>query len=497
VTTDSISSRSTNALLWAVAGSGGKIAAQLLVQITLARILGPTAFGQFAILLSVVALGAVLANCGFGAALIQKKEISSPDVSLALGWTLTIATVIAVVICAMAPLLANLLGDDSLVWMLRGVAILLIPQTLSNLSNNLLQRDLHMKNIQIIHVVAYTVCFGGVATTLALLGWGGWSLVIAYAVQVIVTLAASYAICRHTLRPRLGGDRALIHFGLKSLITELTSWAMDNLDRLLIGRYWGLHSLGLYSVAFNLSKAPLGLVVYAVQNIAFTSSARLHGNVAAVRKGLQVVLAATALATVPLFAIVAFESDVVLHIVYGNKWISAAPYMTALALSIPLISLGSITAAVLRGTGAIGTELRIQATTAVLFFSVFVMLSGFSLAVAVWVVPAAYLVRLVLFLAVIHARLELRIVDLLLPFRGPLVLAAVGVGVAALMHDVPQAAVIGLGILPLLAACCAIALLMAFRYTWLLGAPLAATVRQSLFPRRLGSAMVWLHRDLK
>ncbi|MBW8370385.1 MAG: oligosaccharide flippase family protein [Thiobacillus sp.] len=492
--TDSISSRSTTALFWGAGGAVGKIAGQLLVQITLARILGPETFGQFAVVLSILSLGGVLADCGFGAALIQKKEISSADVSLALGWSLTIAIVIALVISLMAPFLANQFGDDSLVWMFTVSAFLIIPQAMGNLSTNLLQRDLHMRSIQIIHVFAYTVCFGGVATTLAILGWGGWSLIIAYAVQTAFKVVATYSICRHTLRPRLRGDRALIHFGLKSLANDLTNWSIDNLDRFLIGKFWGLYSLGLYSVAFNLSKAPLGVLIYAVQNIAFASAARLHGNVAAVRKGFQVVLAAMALATLPLFAIVAFESEVVLHIVYGDKWIKAAPYMTALALSIPLISLGSITAAILRGTGAIGTELRVQMVTAVVFFSGFIMLSGFSLAVAVWVVPAAYLVRLMLLLAMIRDRLELRMADMLAPFRGALVLAVAGVCVAALASGLPQATTIGMGVLPLLAGCCAIVLLLTFRFTWFLGAPLAAMVRAKFSAGRLGPAIAWLER---
>ena len=492
---DSISSRSTRALFWGAGGAAGRIAGQLLVQITLARILGPETFGQFAVLLSVLAFGLTLANCGFGAALIYKKEISTADVSLALGWSMTIAVVIAIAISLMAPFLANQFGDDSLVWMFRIIAILLIPQTLAILSTNLLQRDLNMKSIQIIHVFAYTICFGGVATTLAILGWGGWSLVIAYAVQVLFTLLASFAICRHTLRPRLRGDRALIHFGLKSLATELTNWSIDNLDRFLIGKFWGLYSLGLYSVAFNLSKAPSALMVYAVQNIAFASAARLQGNEPAVRKGFQVVLAAMALATLPLFAIVAFESTAVLHIVYGDKWIKAAPYMTALALSIPLISLGSITAGILRGTGAIGSEFRVQMVTAAVFFCGFVLLSGFSLGVAVWVVPVAYLVRLLLLLALIRNRLELPLSDLRAPFRGALVLTVAGVCVTALAHELPQVTAIAMGVLPFLAGCCSMLLLLAFRFTWFLGAPLAAMVRAKFSAGRLGPAIAWLERE--
>ena len=199
MSTSNISSRSTTALFWGTGGAVGKIAGQMLVQITLARMLGPETFGQFAILLSVLTLGGVLADCGFGAALIQRKEISNDDVSLALGWSLAIAIAIALLISLMAPFLAAQFGDDSLLLMFTVSAFLIIPQAMGNLSTNLLQRDLHMKSIQIIHVFAYIVCFGGVATTLAILGWGGWSLIIAYAVQTAFKVVATYAICRHTM----------------------------------------------------------------------------------------------------------------------------------------------------------------------------------------------------------------------------------------------------------------------------------------------------------
>ena len=208
-----------------MAGAVGKVAGQLLVQITLARILDPVAFGQYAAILAVFGLGYVLADGGFGSALVQKKEMSAADVSLALGWSLMFAGAMALLIILLAPLLAHQFGDASLEPMFRVCAILIPFQIVSNISSSLLRRDLHMKGIQIIQLIAYIVCFGGVATTLAIMGWGVWSLVGGFAAQTIFSLVATYSISRHTLRPRLKGDRTMIHFGVKSLATELTSWS--------------------------------------------------------------------------------------------------------------------------------------------------------------------------------------------------------------------------------------------------------------------------------
>jgi len=489
---NSVSSRSTVAILWGAGGAIGKIAGQLLIQITLARLLDPATFGQYAAVLAVFGLGYILADAGFGSALVQKKELDTADISLALGWSLLFSIAIVLAMVVLAPFLANQFGDASLEPVFQVCALLIPFQIVSNISSSLLRRDLHMRGIQIIHLIAYTLCFGGVATTLAILGWGVWSLVAGFAAQTLFSLVATYSIARHTLRPRLSGDKALIHFGLKSLANELTSWSMDNLDRFLVGKFWGVFSLGLYSVAFNLSKAPSGILMTAAQSVAFASAARLHGNPSAVRKGFLVVMAAIALATLPVFALVAFESETVLHIVYGAKWIDAAPYMTALALSIPLISMGTITAAILRGTGGVGTELSIVLISAAVLFASFLIMRDESLAVAIWAVPLAYLVRFLLLVAAIRKRLQLHLADLLAAFRGPVVLTLVGVSITALAHDLPHA--MAMGMLPPLAGCCAMLLLLVSGFKWFLGGPLSSMVREKFSAGRLGSAIAWLER---
>jgi O-antigen/teichoic acid export membrane protein len=492
MTEESISSRSTKAFLWGVGGAVGKVVSQLLVQITLARILGPITFGQFAAVLAVFGLGYTLADGGFGSALIQKKEMNSADVSLALGWSLMLAGVIALLIVLLAPFIARQFGDPSLTPLFRLCAILIPIQIVSNISSSLLRRDLHLRGIQVIHLISYTFCFGGVAIVFATLGWGVWSLLIGFAVQTIFSLVATYAISRHTLLPRLTGDRAVIHFGLKSLATEVTTWCMDNLDRFLVGKFWGIYSLGLYSVAYNLSKAPSGLLVYSAQTIAFASAARLQGDVAAVRKGFLIALSVIALATLPIFTLVALNAEVVLHIVYGDKWVMAAPYMAALAITVPLISMGAIAASIMRGIGNVGIELRILIAAAVVLFSAFLFLHDTSLSVAVWAVPFAYLVRFLLLLVVLHKKLELQIADLLHSFRGAFVLSAIGLCVATLVLGLSPAASIGTGVMAIVAGSSAILLMVVVKFAWVLGNPLVSMVRGRFSNGRLGAAIVWL-----
>lgn len=490
----SIASRSTTALFWSVGGAIGKIAGQLIVQITLARILDPVAFGQYAAMLVIFGLGNTLADGGFGSALIQKKQIDDSDVGLALGWSMLFAGLAAAAIFVFAPLLAEQFGDAALIPVFKVCAVLLPFQIALNLSNSLLRRDLHMKGMQVIGLISYIVFFGGVATVLAMLGYGVWSLVGGFAAQTVFALVATYWISRHTLRPRLRGDRSLLHFGFKALGIELGTWSMDTLDRFLIGKFWGLYSLGLYSVAYNLSKAPTGLLVWAAQSIAFASSSRLQGEQESMRKGFLLVLTAMALTTLPLFALVAIEAQTVLHIVYGLKWIAAAPYMTALACTIPLASLGAITAAILRGSGVVGVELRIQIISGMTLFASFMVLRDTSLTLAVWAVPFAYLVRLLLLLAAIRERLNLRATEIGMALRGAVMLAGVAAVAATLAQGLPTTPVFGITFVPLLVGLVTILAAFVVCFRWVLGPSLADFSCNKLANSPIGPALAWLNR---
>ncbi|MDO9280002.1 MAG: lipopolysaccharide biosynthesis protein [Polaromonas sp.] len=491
---NNIGSRSKTALLWGIGGSIGKVASQFIVQITLARLLGPETFGQFAIILTILSLGNILADCGFGAGLIQKKKITSNDISLSFGWSLLIASFVTIIIWLIAPFLAKLFTDESLYWLITASAFLIVPQAFGNISTNLLQRNLNMKFIQIIHVFSYIVCFGGVAITLALYEWGAWSLVIGYGVQTFFKVIVTYSICRHSLRISLKGDRQLINFGLKALANDILNWAIENFDKLIIGRFWGLYSLGLYSVAFNLTKAPLGLFIYTVQTITFSTASRLQDNNTELKHGFLIIITAIALITIPFFSIIAYESTSVLQFVYGNKWITAAPYMAALAVSIPFMALGSITAAILRGKGEIGIELIIQLVTVIILFVGFYNLRGWTLEVAVWIVPASFLIRLILLLLVIKNKIFFKFSDFIETFRGALVLAALGICVTASVSEIYQTSSPKNSIGPILAGTFACISLLIIKFNWIIGKYLDIFLRDQKTAGLIGHTIRWLQR---
>ena len=418
-----LASRSVDALGWVVLGAFGRVSGQLVVQITLARLLGPEAFGSFAVVLALMGLGLVLADAGFGAALVQRPTLTEDDIRQALGWTLLLGSTVAIVIAAGAAGFARLMGDPSLAPMFQVAAVLIVLMTLRNVSVSLLQRQLDFKASQLIDFVSYVVCFGGVAVWAALRGWGAWSLLAGFAAQVLFSLVATYLRCRHPLRPRLSGDRALAAFGLRAMGNDLTTWAAEHLDRFIIARAWGLAALGQYSVSGSLAKAPVGVLLASVRALTFAGTARAQEDRAAVARALLLLLEAAALVALPLFLVVSLEAEAVLVLVYGAGWRDAAPLLAALAMAVPPMVVSTLAASVVRGLGAVGLELRVLLVTSALFLLSLAALSFAPLSAVVWCVPAALALRAAWLLVEACRRLELPPARLLRALRGALLLS--------------------------------------------------------------------------
>ncbi|MDP3323298.1 MAG: oligosaccharide flippase family protein [Hydrogenophaga sp.] len=404
--TQDLAKRSLHALLWNLLGGVGKIFAQFVIQIWLARMLGPDIFGQYAVVLVIIGFGWLLADSGFGIALIQKDKINDDDVGYALGWVLTLSLVVGTSIVVFSPQLAMLVGDSRLVQPIAACGPIIAFQALSNLSSCLIRRNLDMKRYQIIQLSGY-LGYGLVAISLAYYGAGVWSLVIGFLVQTIIVFIFGYAIVRHTLIPRLRGNVVFRNFGLNVLGTNLANWAIESADRLIIGRQWGVPSLGAYAAASNLSRAPIALLVTSVQSVMLSSASRAQNDPERLCRGYTSVISLTALITFPLFALLALKAKFVVHLLYGDGWNEAGQLFSTFCVVVPFYVLLAVTGPALAAIGSAASEFRIQLICAVALTAGLLLLADYPLSLAIWLIPCIYFFRFFLVYLALAKRIKL------------------------------------------------------------------------------------------
>jgi O-antigen/teichoic acid export membrane protein len=245
----------------------------IVANLALARLLTPRDFGVFALGMVAVVVGTMLAEGGFGAALIKREEpphrIELEAVSaLQLGITLLLSALVA---AAAIPL-----GRDAeliaLMALSLPIAILKAPSMV------VLERRLEYRLIATADLVEALVFYAG-SITLVVAGLDVWGLAIA----VVLRAAAGAAILVFQgpvglVAPRWSWTHVspLVGFGAKLQAGSLVAAAREQLVNIGTGVVAGLGVLGIWALAWRVMQVP-ALLFFTVGRVSFPAMSRLLG----------------------------------------------------------------------------------------------------------------------------------------------------------------------------------------------------------------------------
>ncbi|MDR7191197.1 PST family polysaccharide transporter [Microbacterium sp. BE35] len=328
----------------------------LVVGIILARILSPEQFGVYAVALTVQSILITVADLGLSADLIRsdKPDRIAPTVAtlgLAMGTTMTIITVLS------SGLLADLLGSPEAAPAISMLAFTLALAGASVVPYALLQRRFQQREMFLIGVADFIV---STTVTLVLigLGFGVLGLAIGRVAAQIVSSALQFVLAR--VKPRYGIDRSVVGpvlaFGLPIAAANMLSWGLLNVDNIVLARVAGATALGYYVLAFNISSWPMSALAQVVRSVSLPYFSRsTEGG-----RGLAALTAVAWAGALPAGATLAALSAPVIEVVYGAKWLPAAPVLAALGVYGSMRVVFDIFAGYLYARGKSGGVLIIQ-----------------------------------------------------------------------------------------------------------------------------------------
>src|SRR5262249_41803061 len=229
-------------------------AARFGVGIVLARLLTPADFGLTALALVVIGFAQPIGDLGIAGAVVQRRDLTERHLRAACTLSTLVGVLVTILIAASAPLAAFAMRDARVTPILRALGCAFAIQGVSAAARALLRRRLDFQRLFFIDTASYLIGYGLVATTLALMGDGVWSLVWGSLVQTVVMAAAQIASARHPMRPILAAreTRELLHFGVGAGTSSWINYLALNADNFIVGRTLGAASLGLYARAYTL-----------------------------------------------------------------------------------------------------------------------------------------------------------------------------------------------------------------------------------------------------
>lgn len=324
-----------------------RIASQVLygvVGIVLANVVSQEDFGLIGALLVFQAFAIIFADSGFGAALLRQKNTTEKDYSTVFWFNLIVSVGIYFILWFCAPLIADIFQKDRrLIPLSKVMFITFVLNALAIVQTNRLMKLMDVKMIAVSNVIAQIVG-GGLGIGLALGGWGAWALV--WQSVCLAGVKTGILWIKGGWWPRYwiykDSFRKIWRIGLSVFSTSMLNTLFLTIYSFVIGAFYSLRSLGVYTQADKWSKmgsASLSQI--------FTSSfvpllAKVQDNAPDFRRYMQRINRFTAFITFPLLAGLAIVGEPLFHTFFGNKWDSAIPLFQILCIRGILVVLVSL-----------------------------------------------------------------------------------------------------------------------------------------------------------
>jgi lipopolysaccharide exporter len=461
---NSLGAKSLSAVFWGTGGAMVRLLLQFGAQVILARLLGPEQYGLFAIGAIVISFSNFFSDIGLAYGLIQKPSVTGRDIRFVFTWQIILGLAVSTAIALSSGKIASFFGDDRAAGIVQVLAIICLLNALAAPSMNLLKRDLDFRRIQLFQISSFILGYITVGIPLALLGSQVWALVAAWVTQALVMLLLLYRATRHPLQPLIHYEdaKALSGYGAIVLITNLINWLINNIDRVIIGRFFDNREIGLYATTYNMLLTPTTSLLGIVQPVFFSASARLSGDKAVIASSYRALIAAVAVFLLPAFVAVSAVSETFVLAVYGPKWIEATHLFAPLALAMPLYLIWGFTTPLLWTGGHASREFKVQLPLAIVWASACWLAAQHSVVAVAWTVLALFLARCLLIIGTAAHYLALEKCALWRAVRGGIVCSLlIGFVVTSIDRLVgPLPAITKLMIDALVGAC---ALLLALR----------------------------------
>ena len=303
------------------------------IGILLARLLGPHAFGTYAV--AYVAMTAVLTfnELGVSLAIIRWEGDPAEIIPTVTTISLLVSAVIYAGCFFAAPVYASAMGAPAATSVVRVLAVLVLIDGFTNTPIALLQRSFRQGQRTIADQVN-TWLGTGTTLALALAGAGAMSLAIGRLVGCLAGAILMAIFAPESLR--LGFNpakaRALLRFGLPLAGAELIALAVTTVDQVVVGHVLGAVALGYYVLALNLANWPITMFSQPVGNVAPAVFSRLQRDRAAMRTTFLSAAGLLCAVALPVCLVIGGAATPLISFVYGTRWVPAASPLLWLAL---------------------------------------------------------------------------------------------------------------------------------------------------------------------
>jgi O-antigen/teichoic acid export membrane protein len=326
----------------------------------LARLLEPSDFGLVAMVIVVTTVFDIFSTGGLSAAAIQRVHIDVRQMSTLFWLNLAIGAVLASLCVVSAPMFSALYHEPRAALVVSAVAPAFLCTAAGVQHLALLQRELRYTALSVIEVAGQASA-AAVSIGLALAQFQYWALIAGViAAPLTVTVMAWLVTAWVPGLPRRDANiSSMVRFGGTVTLNGLVVYVAYNIEKVLLGRYFGPDTLGQYGRACQLINLPTQALNRAVGAVAFASLSRLQDDPHRLKNYFIKGYTLVASVTLPTTLLCALFADDIVVIALGPKWTEAAAVFRSLAPMILVLGILDPTGWLMQAIGLQARSLNI------------------------------------------------------------------------------------------------------------------------------------------
>lgn len=329
----SLNHKAFTGLIWSVIQNSGTQIFSLIIFLVLARLLTPETFGLIALANVFLAFMRIFLDQGFAKALIQRETLEPEHLDAAFWSQVGSGILLTAITFSTAGLVAGVFNQPKLIPVLQYLSLIFVINSLSRVHDALLCREFVFKVIALRSLLGTTIS-GAVGITMALAGYGVWSLIALNVSSELVSLIVIWGTVdwRPRLRFSVKHFQDLYSFGMYLLAFKFIKFFDKRSDNLLIGYFLGEVALGYYAIAYRILEVMTQLLVKTVDKVALPTFSRLQTEPERFRSLFYKTTQFTSLIAFPTYlGVVIFAPELIVTL-FGKQWIPATIPMQILAL---------------------------------------------------------------------------------------------------------------------------------------------------------------------
>lgn len=354
--------RTSTAVIWNFARVFGQAALAIVVSAVVARILTPEQIGIATIVFIFFGLSELIIASGLSAAIVHQKTLETRNVSALFSIAVLYATSYFILLWWFAPDIADYFGHPVLADMLRAISFSTWLLTLAALDRGYFLREKDFKTLMKLEMSSFIVGYAFVAISLAWLGFGEWSQVLANIAMNFLVAAQLFARSRLSFgfSTNLSDIKRLWSYSFGINLIQFIGAISARFTEVILVKFLGAANLAYFNLSRHNATLPFNKIAVSLSHVMFSAYARSQHDFSQIRQDYLKAVRLVSATAVPVALGMAMAGEYFIVGVFGDQWFGAVTIFQLFCIAVAIDAVLHMTGAVFQATNAVYKEVNIQ-----------------------------------------------------------------------------------------------------------------------------------------